>query len=225
MKIKVVGIGGIGCQLLLTLARYLNYAQNPSKVEVTLIDGDFYEENNLPRQAFKQFGNKAEVKVSELKKEFSLIFLRAKPCFVTSNNVVELIREGDIVFLCVDNHQSRKDVSNRVEELQNCLLIAGGNHYTDGIVQIYYRRDGQDVTLPLDNDFHPEIQNPRDQNPGEMGCDELTPSEPQLLLTNNAIAAGMLNAFYAWLQGKQLYDEVYIDIITGCNRPVFRRKP
>jgi len=76
----------------------------------------------------------------------------------------------------------------------------------------------------LANDFHPEIQNPQDKNPDDMSCEELAVSEPQLLITNNAIATCMLNAFYAYLRGKVSYDEVYVDILTNNTRQVYRRK-
>jgi len=42
-----------------------------------------------------------------------------------------------------------------------------------------------------------------------MSCDELSQqAAPQLLFTNLAVASAMLNAFYAWRQGKLQYGEV-----------------
>ena len=103
-------------------------------------------------------------------------------------------------------------------------MISGGNDFTDGNVQIYLRRDGKNVTLPLTNDYHKEIKNPTDKNPAEMSCEELAKSEPQLVITNNAIAAWMLNAFYTYLMDKLDYDEVYVDILTNNARQVRRNK-
>ena len=57
--------------------------------------------------------------------------------------------------------------------------------------------------------FHLEIADPRDQSLHEMSCDELSQqAAPQLLFTNLAVASAMLNAFYAWRQGKLQYGEV-----------------
>ncbi len=220
MKIKVIGIGGIGCSLLPVLARFLNFSY--SNIELTLIDGDDYEEKNRDRQPFSRLGNKAEVTVEKLGEEFSQIFFRTEPKYVTEDNVFLLISEGDIIFLCVDNHATRKIVSDRCEELSDVVLISGGNELTDGNIQVYIREGGEDITLPLANSFHPEIQFPEDENPEDLGCEQLRESEPQLLITNNAIAALMLNAFFSHLRGELKFDELYIDIITGRARPVCR---
>ncbi len=216
----MIGIGGVGCALLSTLARFLNFSDK--EVEITLIDGDDFEIKNQYRQSFNKLGNKAEITAERLEKEFTKIYFRSKARYVTEETVGSLIREGDIIFLCVDNHATRKVVSDYCGELSDMVLISGGNDWIDGNVQVYLRKNGEDVTLPLTNDYHPEIQNPRDKNPGEAGCGELAESKPQLLIMNNAIAAAMLNSFYVWFTGKLKYDEVYIDIMSGNARSVRR---
>ena len=220
MKIKVIGIGGIGTCLLPVLIRFLNF--NVSDAFVLLIDGDWFEDKNRERQMFDCLGNKAEVTAERLQGQNPRVDLEAWAEYVTDNNVVELIHEGDMVLLCVDNHATRKLVSDRCEELNDVTLISGGNELTDGSVHVYVRKGGKDVTLPLANDFHPEIQYPEDHNPAEAGCDEQTESEPQLLLTNNLVAAMMLSSFYTVLQDKLAYDMVYCDLLSGNCRTVCR---
>ena len=222
MRIKVIGLGGIGGALMPVLTRYLNFAYPNS--EVTLIDGDHYEDRNSERQEFAGLGNKAEVTVARLKQLFDNLLFLFRGEYVTADNVYELIREGDVVFLGVDNHASRKLVSDRCEDLNNITLISGGNDFTDGNVQIYVRQNGQDLTLPIANDFHPEIMYPEDDSPADLGCGELAASEPQHLITNNAIASSMLAVFYAHLQSQINYDEIYVDILTGNSRAVNRRQ-
>jgi hypothetical protein len=223
MQVKVIGIGGIGGALLPILARYLNFA-HPS-AEITLIDGDRYEDGNGDRQDFPELGNKAAVTAAHLGGRFPFVYFRSQPEYVTSDNVVLLIREDDLVFSCVDNHATRKLVSDRCEELRNVILISGGNELTDGNVQIYIRKEGKDLTLPLTSLFHPEIEDPADTNPGERGCDEIVESQPQLLITNNLIAAHMLGAFYSvWERGSSGVDEIYVDTVTGNARAVSRSK-
>ncbi len=226
MKIKVIGIGGIGCCLLPTLCRFLDFYENPGEEDkcVTLIDGDIYTEENESRQSFSRLGNKAEVTEDDLSEIFSSIIFNSVPHFVIEENIVGLIREHDIVFLCVDNHATRKLVSDRCEELNNVVLISGGNEFTDGNIQVHVRKDGEDLTLPVANSYHPEIEFPRDKNPGEASCDELVKSAPQLVFMNNMIAAMMLACFYNYLNDKTDYDEVYCDILTGNNRAVKRSK-
>ena len=242
MEIKVIGVGGIGCALLPHLCRYLNYgacssadgdgARGPTlpampgpRARITLVDGDAFEARNAARQAFGAAGNKARIKAAELAREFEALSLRAVSEFIHEDNAVAVIGEGDVVFLAVDNHRTRKVVSDHCRTLRSALLISGGNDLTDGNVQVYVRRGGQDVTLPLTR-FHPEIADPRDRSPGEMSCDELArASAPQLLFTNLAVASAMLNAFYAWQQGMLGYGEVYLDIVQGRANPVPRTPP
>lgn len=77
------------------------------------------------------------------------------------------------------------------------------------------------MTLPLANQYHPEISEPTDRVPGPA-CERQTPRQPQLIFMNAAVASVMLNAFYARLEGKLNYDIVYIDIRTNTVRPVNR---
>lgn len=218
--IKVIGIGGIGCILLPHLTRYLQ--ASGERTRLTLVDGDAFEVRNSDRQAFSELGNKAKVKALELARQFTDLSFRAISEFITPENVGRIIRSGDVVFLAVDNHKTRRLVSGHCQTLPEMTLISGGNDYTDGNVQVYIRLADQDVTLPLTR-FHPEIADPHDRSPHEMSCDELSQeAAPQLLFTNLAVASAMLNAFYAWGERKLQYGEVYLDILQGKSNPIAR---
>lgn len=220
MKIKVIGLGGIGGALVSTLARFLRYKYPDT--ELWLIDGDTYEPRNAERQVFDEIGRKAEVTAAKLRREFPELQVRSVAEYITDASAVRLIREGDVVLAGVDNHRTRKILSDRVGELDNALLISGGNELTRGGLQVYHRKDGEDLTLPLTNEYHPEIANPEDQLPGAH-CAVQAVIEPQLLFMNTAVAVAMLNALYAWLEGKLDYDDLYIDIVSGNMRAVSRR--
>jgi len=220
MEIKAIGIGGIGCALLPFLCRYLQYSE--ARARLTLIDGDRFERSNAPRQAFSRLGNKAEVKAMELAREYDMLSLRAVPEYVTEENLARLIGTGEVVFLMVDNHASRKLVSNHAATLADLTLISGGNDYEDGNVQIYVRQEGRDLTPSLTR-YHPEIAHPQDQNPATMSCEDLMAAgAPQLLFANLMVASVMLNAFYAIRQGRLDYSEVYLDIAQNASRAVSR---
>jgi molybdopterin/thiamine biosynthesis adenylyltransferase len=220
LEIKVIGIGGIGCALLPFLARYLNYEDK--RARITLIDGDEFERANADRQAFGQLGNKAKVKAAEMAREFERLAIRAVPEYITEANVARYLLDGDVIFLAVDNHKSRKVVSDYCERLETVTLISGGNDLTDGNVQIHIREAGQDRTAPLTR-YHPEIRTPHDRSPAELSCEELMlRGAPQLLFANLAIASAMLNAFYGLRQGVLRYGEVYLDIVEGKSNPVHR---
>jgi len=221
LEIKVIGIGGIGCALLPHLARYLQASGEPGRL--SLVDGDAFEARNADRQVFVELGNKAKVKAAELARQFENLSFRAIPEYITPDNVGRIIRSGDVVFLGVDNHTTRRLASDHCQVLGDVVLISGGNDYTDGNVQAYLRRAGRDITSPLTR-YHPEIADPKDRSPHEMSCDELSQeAAPQLLLTNLAVASAMLNAFFAWRLGKLQYGEVYLDILEGKTSPVIRR--
>jgi len=242
MKVKVIGCGGIGVHLLDPLCRFLNYHKDFSEsgdCEVTLIDGDKYEEHNRERQSFESFGNKAEETANRLKEEFPNIFFRVVTDYLGEDNIVLHLRESDVIFSCVDNHSARKLFSDHCEDLDDVLLISGGNDYHDGNVQIFHRKEGQNWSLPLTGRhtdaitgdeafYHPEIEEPEDENPAdaeerEAGCDVEQEHEPQLVFANNSAACHMMNMFYRYLEiGSFDFDELYFDCRSGKVRVVNR---
>lgn len=226
MNIVIIGLGGIGSHLVRPLCRYLN--ESKGEVAVMLIDGDTFEPKNETRQEFRGFGNKAEVLAAELSEKYPGLSISGKAWYITAENAYVAINDGDIVFCCVDNHATRNVVSGRCQELENVVLISGGNEYSDGNVQIFIREDGI-CTTPALTYFHPEIENPQDKNPSEMSCEELAKSgSPQLIFTNFLASAWMLTTFWKYLVWKQDrkglfgYSEIYFDGVTGNARSVNR---
>jgi hypothetical protein len=225
-RIKVIGLGGIGCVVLQYLTVFLKSLEQP--VRLVLIDGDRFEVANSGRMVFQKVGNKAEVKAAETAAWLgaSDVAVAAVPRYVTAENVGQLILPGDHVFLCVDNHPTRKLVSEHCGRLPSVALFSGGNEGVDpprergtyGNVQVYLRRDGRDVTVPLTR-FHPEIAQPKGKPPSDMNCTELAVSTPQILFTNLAVASAMLNAFFAYLCGRLTYQEVKLDVLDARMLP------
>ena len=225
-NIKVIGLGGIGSYLVEPLTRYLTYNIAQSELKLTLIDGDTYEYKNRERQRFKRLGNKAEVTAESLIEQFPEIFIRYRNDFVTKDNSITLIREDDVVFLCVDNHATRKLVSDRCQELDNVTLISGGNNYIDGNVIYYNRINGINKTKPL-TELYDSIANPKDVIPGNSqkteGCETEVVEDPQLLITNMGAAFHMLCIFYAHEKNQMNFEQVYFDISTHRSRPAPER--
>lgn len=212
-KIKIIGLGGIGSELCEKLCKFLYYRD--MNCEIHLIDGDEYEHKNLERQNFKIFGYKAESKKKELcdlyENNSGTMTFYSHPLFVNDENVKKIIHDGDYVFLGVDNHKTRRLISNYCKTLDNIILISGGNEFTDGNVQIYIRKEGRDETASL-TDYHPEIINAVDKLPNEMSCLELQNSQPQLLFANAAAALIMCWSFYNIINNELVNGEVYFDI-------------
>ncbi|MDO8676121.1 MAG: ThiF family adenylyltransferase [Candidatus Azambacteria bacterium] len=221
MRTVIIGLGGIGSNIVEPLSRILTFSQSKrAPKRLILIDGDKYEERNRERQKFQVTANKAESVKDWLRPLFSELDIEAKPRFVDESNAFVFIKEGDAVFLSVDNHATRKLVSDHAATLSDILVISGGNELYDGNVQIYERRKGIDITTPLVW-LHPEIESPQDRNPAELNCQELAKAgSPQLLAVNFMVASLMLNAFCLWLEERAwVYNEIYFDILTGNCRP------
>lgn len=228
VTVKVVGLGGVGCALLPHLAVFLR--STGKSVRLVLIDGDEFEPlKNSKRMIFNAVGNKAEVKAEEIRHtlgDATSINVIAIPEYITKDNIGRLIKPNDIAFLCVDNHPTRKLVSDHVGTLSDCVLFSGGNEGVDppkergtyGNAQIYFRKGGVDLTVPLSK-YHPEIANPKGKMPTEMDCIEMAFSLPQILFANIAVAGAMLNMFYTLLCGKLTYQEVKFDILEGRSMP------
>lgn len=221
-QIKVIGIGGIGTALLPFLCRYLNYREEEVYI-VTLIDGDTFETSNKPRQSFKELGNKAEVTKEALEKDFEYVAFKHIPKYFSKDNA-EMIKEGDVVFLGVDNHKTRKEVSDHCQTLDNIVLISGGNELTDGNVYVYIKKGGKEITAPMTK-YHREIREPQDKNPKELSCAEKAalPSGKQVLVTNMGVAWLMFVAL--WLldeKGDEGFGEFYLDIVEGAVNKIER---
>jgi len=211
--ISVIGLGGVGSILVERLCRFLNFSKDLT-AELLLADGDDYEQKNYERQEFTRIGNKADIKATELEMKFDGLRFDVFDAFIDEKNIEEVIKEGDIVFLCVDNHKTRMIVSNYCKELQDVTLISGGNDFVDGNVQIYIRKGGKDLTPDLCA-YHPEIANPDDKLPQELSCEQLANSDPQLYFANLGVATLMCWSFYNVVVREQYErSEVYFDLTS-----------
>jgi hypothetical protein len=227
-RLKLVGLGGVGCIVLEFLAMFLHSLG--VSVRLVLVDGDKFEIRNSQRMAFQTLGNKAEVKAAETLETVGdgPLEVIAVPEFLSADNVARLICPGDFVLLCVDNHATRRLVSEHCQTLADVVLFSGGNDGvappellgTYGNVQIAVRREGQQLTFPITR-FHPEIAKASGELPVGPHCGQLALATPQILFANLAVASAMLNAFFAYICGRLAYQEVQFDIIQGRCVPHF----
>jgi hypothetical protein len=231
LSVKLIGLGGVGGIVARYLAVFL--AAQPQSTRLVLIDGDAFEPSNASRMLFGNCGNKAAVLHGELlpRIENSALTVLAIEEFVTSQNIERLIQEGDIVILAVDNHTTRKLVSEHCGRLANTCLLSGGNdgvanepgapmhRGTYGNVQVYLRRNGTDASPALTR-YHPEIAHPTDHHPLEKNCTELLTSVPQILFTNMLVATSILGTLWLHLCDGLSYSEVAFDLADALMRPV-----
>jgi len=211
MRIVIIGLGGIGSILSDKICRYLNYSLQETETNVVLVDGDAYERKNYERQEFTNLGNKATEKGGELQSKFKNLNIQPLPIYIDTENILDVISDGDTIFVCVDNHKTRSIVNDYCKALRNVTLISGGNELTDGNVQIFIRKRGKSLTPDLAM-YHPEISKAKDKLPTEISCGELVQSEPQLFFTNLTVATIMCWVFYNILNSNMQVSEIYFDI-------------
>lgn len=225
--IVVVGLGGIGSHLVEPLARYLA-AQDAHPCRLVLVDGDSYNRPNMARQRVSEDDigeNKTSSHAGRLRLLFPNLVIVDQPVFLTEENVGEIVPDRSCVFACVDNHATRKLLSDAMLRLKDALLVSGGNDITDGNVQVFWRVAGRNRTPPLDQ-YHPEIKYPADVNPARLTCEDLAmlPPSRQILMANHTVASLMLNAFHTLTTtGRLGYAEVYFDILQNAVNPRPRR--
>lgn len=228
--VTLIGIGGVGGIVARHLAMFLGHGGDEHSL--TLVDGDRYERANAARMYFVETGSKAESMRDELLDYVPTprLAIRAVETYLDEDNAEDLLGDSDVVILAVDNHATRKLVSDYCRLRQDVVLISGGNdgvgpdstgrvrRGTFGNVQVHVRRGGEDVTPSLTR-HHREIREPRDRLPTDVGCDRLQASVPQIVFTNLATASAVLNAFYLHVSGALHYGELSFDIADGVMSP------
>jgi hypothetical protein len=233
--IRIVGLGGVGGIAARYGAMFLAAQDDPARI--VFIDGDHFEASNATRMFFSSHGNKAAVVRNDLRERFadSSLMLIAVEQYVTPQNVAQLLGSGgpgEIILLAVDNHATRKLVTEHCTNLADICLISAGNDGvgedkatgktlpgTYGTCQVYIRQNGVDRSPNLSR-FHPEIATPADKLPTDRSCTELIASVPQILFANLAAASHMLNAMWLYLSGRLDYAELNFDIALGRSAPV-----
>ena len=192
---------------------------------LVLVDGDRFNMHNAIRQegghGSKLVTHMRKIQDSALKRTFLRgMKLVGFPGFIAPGNIAGIIKKnveqgedsvdwrmplwipGDcaVVFLCVDNHKTRYEVSRYMETFDNCLVINGGNEKFRGHVTIYERRDGR----PLDPEIYklyPEIADNRDKRPDELHCTDLAANKHDQVAVVNSMLAGIMCAmFSSWLR-------------------------
>ena len=153
----LIGVGGTGSHLVGPLVQLLRYHPDGTN-DITLIDGDKYEESNLTRQVFDEDSlgkNKAEVTA----KRFRLETIRVITQYVDQDKFSTILEktvnkeDSFLVITAVDNHATRNAVINALDggEYTDFVMVSPGNQYSSGQIVLYVKEDGEPLTThPFD---------------------------------------------------------------------------
>ncbi len=216
----MVGAGGTGSHLIRPLLAYLDTWHKNSGGEwvLTVIDGDNYESGNLTRQMFDSSYvgiNKADALV-DMYRGYPL---RSVPKFIGASDLDDILEDGSIVFLTVDNYSIRALVEQKAQEFDNITVINAGNERHDGSVQLWVRENGENKT-PRISYLHPEIKYTSADDRSYMTCMQVAqlPGGEQLIIANMTAAQYMLTALWryhsgTWREGG--WTELQFDLLNG----------
>jgi len=124
-KACVVGCGGLGGYVIEHLGRL-------GVLQITAVDGDVFEENNLNRQLLSDESvlgsSKAEAAVKRMRAVNSEVRVTAVCEFLTEENSEKILAEHDIIIDALDNIKTRCIIEKEAQKLKIPLIhgaIAG----------------------------------------------------------------------------------------------------
>lgn len=196
MKIQtylLIGAGGTGSVLAEPLLTWL-IATHGENFLLGIVDGDTVETHNLARQLFRPYMVDMP-KATALARKLDHPNVFGKAEFLTDENIVEMVTDGDVVIIAADNYAVRRRITEHAKTLANIRVINAGNEDDHGSLQDYIRADSRDLTPPLDF-MHPEIAEGKGVDPTELSCLE----RAELPGGGQTLSANFMSA--AWILGR-----------------------
>ncbi len=134
MNLLLVGVGGVGCEFLISLSEVLKSDSNNltglNDLTVTIVDDDIVEESNLSRQRLYKRDDIGKAKVeaaAAVHFDFKVIPLKLK---LEDIKDAEFFNRFSVFVLAVDNLETRRwlnsTVKNYMEEDDEWLLVDMG---------------------------------------------------------------------------------------------------
>ena len=152
-SVLIVGLGGLGCPA----AQYLTAAGIGT---IGLADFDLISVSNLHRQILYnecEIGlKKALVAAEKLKKQNPHINIKAIDLYITSENVLDLIKEYDIILDATDNFETRY-LLNDACVLSGKPLVYGAIYQYEGQLAIWNLPNDDGTHSPNYRDIFPEV--------------------------------------------------------------------
>lgn len=152
-KVLIVGIGGLGCPA----AQYLTAAGVGT---LGIVDYDVVSIGNLHRQVLfihQDAGlKKAEISVRRLQMQNPGIQVVGHDIRVMSDNVMELVRQYDVVMDCTDNFETRY-LLNDACVLAGKPLVYGAIYQYEGQLAVWNVKNSNGILSPNYRDLYPQV--------------------------------------------------------------------
>ncbi len=206
IRILLVGVGGTGSWLALSLGRLAYHArQKGITFHLTFIDPDRLENKNIGRQAYApiEMGlNKAETMAWRQNLALGLDISAISAPFTLEVGKTwytpHAPEASQLIIGAVDNHLARRAIAQFVTEMRGRVWwLDGGNARSNGQVLIgnlaekkQFQVDAMGLCrgLPLPSIQEPGLLEP-DPAPQPLACAEMAEREEQSLLVNAQVAA------------------------------------
>lgn len=237
---KIIKIIGLGANFPLRDFMGFWISRLAPDFYLELIDGGTYKPRHVDHELFTELGKKVTVSKKILQRNFpNLKNIGAIPFYIGEKRskdfklAGDLIHDGDIIFLCVDNDLTKKIILKQCRWLKNVVIVIGGVDGVDVHILIYIKIRGVEIT-PNPISYDPFIMNPNDQLPAgsdnEECLDEAAKQKPNIFSINIACAL-MAGAFYSILAHleKEIIDqfdtqEIYFNVKKLKMRTVTHQK-
>jgi len=204
VQIMLVGVGGTGSALALSLGRLAYHARSKGMpIDLTFVDHDLVEAKNVGRQCFcpAEVGyNKAECLALRLNLALGLDAVATPERFNSAMaQSWSSSRSGLFLLIgAVDNHLARRELAQTVDEGRGriwCLDIGNAQHNGQVLIgnmtdldHIEFSEMGLCSGLPSPYIQEPGLLEP-DDGPMALSCADLTLREEQSLLVNQTAAS------------------------------------
>jgi len=156
-KVLIIGIGGLGCPLLLYLA-------SSGINNIGIVDYDKIELGNLNRQILFDTTDLGKYKVDQakhkIKKIYNQIKIKTIKIKITKKNIKSILKEYDIICDGTDNFNTRLIINDYCKKNKKILISAAITKFYGHLFKFNFKKK-----IPCFRCFMPEQPNQ------EMNCD------------------------------------------------------
>ena len=138
-KVLIVGLGGLGCPLLIYLA-------SAGINNIGLVDSDKVELSNLGRQTLFDFSDigkskieRAKFKINKINKNIKIKLFREK---ILKKNIENIFKDYDIICDGTDNFNTRYLINDKCKKSKKILISAAISKFDGQLFKFNFKKKG-----------------------------------------------------------------------------------